>query len=124
MAQRIVIVDDSELVLEMARDILEQAGYEVCTASNGIEANQFLFATQRPALLILDVMMPLLDGDKTLKILKGNALTKDLPVIFLSSKSESELLRLTVESGAAGFLCKPFTPEALLATVRRHVPEA
>lgn len=121
MAKKIVIIDDSELVLEMARDILVEAGYEVCTAGNSIEANQYIFSPERPALIILDVMMPLLDGDKKLKILKGNEQVRGIPVIFLSSKSADELKKLVAETGADGYLCKPFTAEEMLAKVRSHI---
>lgn len=123
MAQKIVIIDDSELVLTMAGDILAEAGYEVCTAGNSIEANQFIFAADRPALILLDVMMPLLDGDKKLKILKSSPHTRTIPVVFLSSKPEAELQQLTADTGADGYLCKPFTAGSLLATVQRFVPK-
>jgi DNA-binding response OmpR family regulator len=122
MKKKIVVVDDSELVLEMASDILEGAGYEVCTASNSIEANQYIFSVERPALIILDVMMPLLDGDKKLKILKNSEHTSNIPVIYLSSKPEAELQQLTVDTGADGYVCKPFSAAALLAVVRKFVP--
>src|SRR6266545_2925492 len=68
--QKILIVDDSELVLAMARDALEESGYEVFTATNGIEANSYIFSKNRPDLIILDVMLPMLDGNKKAKLLR------------------------------------------------------
>jgi len=123
MAAKIVLIDDSELVLEMARDILENAGYRVCTATNGIEANQHIYSPDRPALIILDVMMPFLDGDKKLKVLKSNEHSSGIPIIYLSSKSEQELQKLVADTGADGYLCKPFSDDDLLKAVRRYVVE-
>ena len=120
MNGKIVIIDDSDLVLEMARDILEAEGYRVFTASNGIEANQHIFSPDKPVLIILDVMMPLLDGDKKLKVLKSNEHSKDIPIIYLSSKSDEELQNLVAATGADGYLCKPFSEEELLHAVRKY----
>lgn len=117
----IVILDDSELVLEMVRDCLSHAGYEVKTASNGIEANKFIYATPPPALVILDVMMPLLDGDKKLSILKTDERTRNIPFVFLSSKPAQELQKLVGATGADGYLCKPFEDQDLLDLVRKLV---
>lgn len=118
--QKILIVDDSELVLAMAKDALQGAGYEVFTATNGIEANSFIFSTSnRPDLIILDIMMPLLDGNKKAKLLKEKDFSKDIPIMFISSKTEDELAKLVAESGADGYICKPFTNNAIVNSVRK-----
>ncbi len=118
---RILIVDDSELVLAMARDALEGAGYEVFTATNGIEANSYIFSMNKPNLIILDVMLPMLDGNKKAKLLREKDFSREIPILLLSSKSEDELQRLTVEAGADGFIRKPFTNESIVASVREFL---
>jgi DNA-binding response OmpR family regulator len=123
MQQRILVIDDSELVLAMARDALEGAGFQVLTATNGIEANRFIFSKDKPDLIIIDIMMPLLDGNKKAKLLKENDLCRDIPILLLSSKGEEELLRLAFECGAEGYIRKPFTPEQIVARIRKALPQ-
>ncbi len=118
--RKILIIDDSELVLAMAGDALKGAGYEVFTATNGIEANSYIFSTtNRPDLIILDIMMPLLDGNKKAKILKEKDFSREIPIMFISSKSEDELEKLVVESGADGYVCKPFSSQTIVNAVRK-----
>jgi DNA-binding response OmpR family regulator len=120
MAKKILVIDDSPLVLAMASDALQSAGFEVFTATNGIESNSYIFSTNnRPDLIILDIMMPLLDGNKKAKILKEKDFSRDIPILFISSKDETELARLVVESGVEGYICKPFTPEGIVSSVRK-----
>src|ERR1035437_2656767 len=97
--QKILIVDDSELVLEMAKDALEEAGYQVFTASNGVEANDYIFHRNKMDLIIFDIMLPFLDGDKKAKFLREKEIGKEIPILLISSKSEEELTRLTAEAG-------------------------
>jgi DNA-binding response OmpR family regulator len=106
-------------VLAMASDALNASGFEVFTATNGIEANSYIFSSNRPDLIILDIMMPLLDGDKKAKILKEKDFSRDIPILFISSKSEGELAKLVEESGADGYICKPFTPQGIVNSVRK-----
>ena len=88
--QKILIVDDSELVLAMAKDALEEAGYEVFTSTNGIEANSYIFSKNKPDLIILDVMLPMLDGNKKAKLLREKEFSRQIPILLISSKSEDE----------------------------------
>lgn len=120
MAKKILVIDDSPLVLAMASDALKAAGFDVFTATNGIEANSYIFSTSnRPDLIILDIMMPLLDGNKKAKILKEKDFSKDIPILFISSKTEAELSKMVEESGADGYICKPFTPQEIVNSVRK-----
>jgi DNA-binding response OmpR family regulator len=120
MSSKILIVDDSELVLAMASDALKSAGYEVFTATNGIEANSYIFSTtNRPDLIILDIMMPLLDGNKKAKLLKEKDFSRDIPIMFISSKSEAELEKMVEEAGADGYICKPFSSQSIVNAVRK-----
>ena len=119
MQKNILIIDDSELVLVMAKDALEDAGYQVWTATNGIEANRYIFSKNRPDLIIMDIMMPMLDGNKKAKILKENEMSRDIPILLLSSKSDQELRSLTQEAGADGYILKPFSPIEIVSKVRK-----
>ena len=119
MRKSILIIDDSELVLAMAKDALEDAGYQVQTATNGIEANRYIFSKSRPDLIIMDIMMPMLDGNEKAKILKENEMSRDIPILLLSSKGDEEMQRLTREAGADGYILKPFSPVEITGKVRR-----
>lgn len=119
--KRILLVDDSELVLAMAKDALEAAGFEVFTSTNGIEANAFIFSRNKPDLIILDVMLPMLDGNKKAKLLREKEYSRHIPIILLSSKPEEEMRRLTVEAEADGFLRKPFSAQELVSTVNKYL---
>jgi len=117
--KRIIIIDDCKLTLTMARDILEEAGYEVLTSESGIEANQHIYATPPPDLILIDVVMPMLQGDRKVKLLKDRHTSARIPVLLMSSKSNEELERLVHESGADGFMQKPLRPQTLLSTVEQ-----
>jgi DNA-binding response OmpR family regulator len=120
--KKILIIDDSELVLAMASDALEAAGFEVFTATNGIEANGFIFSSaSKPDLIIMDIMMPLLDGDKKARILKEKDFSKDIPIMFISSKPEHELAKMALEADADGYICKPFSPQEIVSSVRKII---
>lgn len=121
--KRILVVDDSEIVLDMAREALEEGGFEVVTAASAMEANEYIFCENKPALIIMDVMLPMLDGDKKAKMLKENELTREIPILLLSSKPENELSWLVKESGADGFLRKPFTKPLMVARVEETIRE-
>jgi len=109
MSKKVLVIDDSEIVLAMASEALIAKGYEVVTALSARDADRFIYCENRPDIIIIDVMMPTLDGDKKTKMLKDDSATSEIPVLLLSSKSERELDQLVTESGADGFIRKPFT---------------
>ena len=107
--KRVLIVDDSRIVLEKALEALGCSGYEVFTAPSADAADAIIYSSARPDIIILDVMMPLLDGDKKAGILKADESTKEIPILLMSSKPEDELAVLASESGSDGYIRKPFT---------------
>ncbi len=117
--QKILIVDDSELVLTQAREALGEAGYDVLTATNGIEANGYIFSNHQPDLIIFDVMLPMLSGDQKARLLKEKECSRHIPILLISSKSEEELTRIAVESGVNGFIHKPFTSTEIVSSVQQ-----
>ncbi len=124
MKQKILIVDDSEIVLEMARDALEEGGFAVMTATGPTEADTHIYAEEEPDLIILDVMLPTLDGDKKARMLKDDELTRHIPILLISSKPEEELRRLVRESRADGFIRKPFTNRYMIDKVEETLRQA
>lgn len=118
--RRILVVDDCRLTLALVRDILEGAGYQVCTSETCFEANRFMFSTPRPALLLIDVEMPLLRGDQAVAFFREREICRDIPILFLSGKAETELQQLVIKTGAEGYITKPIEPSRLLAQVARY----
>ncbi len=113
----ILVTDDNPMIVEVIRDILEEAGYAVAEASGGAEALRLARLLQ-PALMTLDVMMPDLDGFDVIQVLRNDPITRDLPVLFVSAVPEPER---GAALGGSGFLLKPFAPEALLEQVRQLI---
>ncbi|WP_373049559.1 response regulator [Vulgatibacter sp.] len=104
-ARRVLVLDDSEISLEMGRFVLEERGYEVATALNLAEFHQRL-EHFRPDLVLTDHVMPEMTGAELVQRLKRDLATEGIPVILFSSKPESELQRLATEAGADGWLSK------------------
>jgi CheY-like chemotaxis protein len=113
----ILIVDDEDDIREVAQVSLELVGqYEVLTASSGRDGVRSA-RDEQPDAILLDVMMPDMDGPATLAELLADPLTRDIPVVFLTAKTQSsERLRLS-QLGAAGILTKPFDPLKLASEV-------
>lgn len=116
---RILLVDDEPDIQEVARTALEiVGGFTVITAGSGEQALELALSEQFD-LVLLDVMMPDMDGPQVLARLKQNAKTRDLPVVFLTAKVQSHEVQEYLRLGAADVLSKPFDPMALPADVRR-----
>lgn len=116
--KKILAVDDERHIVRLIQVNLERAGYEVSTAYDGLEALRAI-EENRPDLIVLDVMMPQLDGFETLKRLKANPNTADIPVIMLTAKSQDADVFRGWQSGVDCYLTKPFNPMELLAFVKR-----
>jgi len=118
---RIILIDDCRLTLQVTKDILENEGYEVCTAASGFDVCKTLTAGKKPSLMLIDVTMPLVEGDTLVKVLKGNTETKGIPILFYSSKTEQELQVLVAATGADGYLTKAASPAELINAIREFV---
>ncbi len=114
---RILIVDDSELILRLVSTALKMDNFEIHTACNGREGLKYVRKLE-PDLIILDVMMPYMNGFEVCHILKENVLTRHIPVIMLSAKGESEDKVTGLNMGADDYLTKPFSTEELRTRVR------
>ncbi len=118
MAKRILAVDDEKHILRLVQINLEKAGYDVVTASNGREALEAV-ALQMPALIVMDVMMPEMDGLEALKTLKNDPVTAAIPIVMLTAKAQDADVFQGWQSGADLYLTKPFNPIELLTFVKR-----
>ncbi|MHB9070145.1 MAG: response regulator [Sedimentisphaerales bacterium] len=116
--ENILIVDDEEDVLELVRYNLEKEGYTVHTATCGEDALKKV-ASKLPDLIILDLMLPGIDGLTICKKLKAESKTQNTPVIMLTAKSEESDVVTGLEIGADDYITKPFSPKVLIARIRR-----
>ena len=116
MAKRILVVDDDENILNLEKTILEQKGFHVTPAGGGAEALRLL-GTAMFDLVLLDVMMPEVDGFTVCRKIKEDPRLKDVPVIFLTAKGGGDALAEGFESGAVMYINKPFTANKLLTIV-------
>jgi CheY-like chemotaxis protein len=118
--KRILICDDDPVILRLLEVNLELEGYEVLLAHHGEEALEVAGA-ETPDLVILDIMMPRLDGYQTAERLKSHDATKHIPVVFLSAKAQQSDIEKGKQYGVDEYITKPFDPTDLLDTVERLV---
>ncbi len=117
---KILIVDDVQLNLELMKGILSEKGYQVATAINGRSAIAKAKA-HKFDLILLDLVMPDIDGFEVCSILKSNPQTHDVPIIFLTATKESDNITKGFNLGAVDYIPKPFSKEELLARVNLHL---
>ncbi len=116
---RIIVIDDCRLTLQIVKDLLEEEGYEICTASSSGDAFSSILAGKKPSLIIIDVNMPLIQGDTMVNVLKRNKETQMIPILYYSSKTAEELHLLMEKTGADGYLTKSSSNAELLEAVRK-----
>jgi DNA-binding NtrC family response regulator len=117
---KLLVADDNPVNINVLRDALEPHGYEILAAPNGDTA---LKIAQRalPGLILLDIMMPGLDGVEVCRRLKAIGATHDIPVIFLTARQEMESLAEAFQAGGVDYVTKPFQPEELLIRIENHL---
>lgn len=118
---KIIVVDDSEIVREMARGTLEDAGFRVILLDSPFSLSKVL-QTERPDLALVDVNMPALRGDKVVQITGRHNLFK-CPIVLYSETPEAELRAITLQVGAAGCIHKNLTGAEFVAAVRSFLPK-
>jgi len=121
--KKLLLVEDDSFILDIYDMKLSEAGYDVTLANNGREAvkqleeNQFI-----PDLILLDIVMPYMDGFDVLKVLKENDTWKDVPVIMLTNLSQKDDIERAVEMGANDYLIKShFTPSEVLTKIQKYI---
>lgn len=113
---KILVVDDEVNITQILEFSMGAEGYEVITASNGEEAIDKA-RKEQPDLIILDIMMPRIDGYEACRILKANPITKNIPVVLLTAKGRDIDKRLGYEVGATDYIVKPFSPNKLIERI-------
>ena len=121
MPQKILVADDEPVMQRLLQHHLARAGFEMMAASNGREALE-IAARELPDLIVMDIMMPEVDGLSALQRLKKDAVTKKIPVIIITANSRQVTREEAESSGAALFLTKPFSPTQLVSEIRRILP--
>ena len=121
--QKILVVDDEKDLSALVSLHMKMAGFEVMTANNGEKALE-LSHEENPDLIILDLMLPKIDGWQVCEQLRQNAATKDIPVIMLTARTQIEDKLKGFEAGADDYVTKPFSPRELVARVKRVLARA
>lgn len=112
----IAVVDDSQASIDMIVNILQGANHTVTAYTKSPDVEKSI-AANKPDLILLDVVMPERNGYEVLRALRKDSTIKDIPVVLVSSKSETTDVRWGLRQGASAYITKPFTPEAILSTV-------
>jgi DNA-binding response OmpR family regulator len=116
MRKKILVVDDEDDILHFLELVLREKGYDVATASGGHEALTKA-QIERPNLILLDIMMPQMDGWEVLKLLRVDEGTAEIPVAMLSARTEAKDRVQGLQEGAIDYICKPFSLQELLVKI-------
>ncbi|HEY2946745.1 MAG TPA: response regulator [Vicinamibacteria bacterium] len=116
MKKKILVVDDEDDILHFLELVLREKGYDVATASGGHEALTKA-QLEQPNLILLDIMMPQMDGWEVLKLLRVDEETADIPVAMLSARTEAKDRVQGLQEGAIDYICKPFSLQDLLVKI-------
>ncbi|MCK4665534.1 response regulator [Candidatus Dependentiae bacterium] len=118
----ILIIDDEEDILKLCKIVLEKEGFKVYTsqvAKLGIDTATSVI----PELILLDIMMPVMDGWEVLKILRAEDVTKEIPIAMLTAKTDFKDKIMGIQEGAIDYISKPFLPQELIFRVKRIFQE-
>ena len=122
MAKKILVADDEENIVFLIKRRLIKSGYEVVEANNGVDAVA-LAKQQRPDLIILDVMMPQMDGLQVCQVLKSDPKYQAIKIILLTARDQQKDKDLGKEVGADDYVTKPFEPDELIKRVKDLVAQ-
>jgi DNA-binding response OmpR family regulator len=123
MKKKILVVDDEDDILNFLELVLSEKGYDVVTASGGQEALTRA-QLERPDLVLLDIMMPQMDGWEVLKLLRVDEETAEIPVAMLSARTEARDRVQGLQEGAVDYICKPFSLSELLTKIEAIFAQA
>ena len=117
---KILLIEDSDVMRALLQDRLEYAGYSVAEAADG-EAGLAAAAKERPDLILLDIMMPKLDGIAVCRQIKADPLLRHIPVIFLTVKAQDKDIKEGYAAGADGYITKPYEIEIIISEIKKHL---
>ena len=120
MSRRTLVLADDELLIQrLVQPHLERAGFDTVIADNGVRAVELVMGARQPELIILDVVLPEIDGLAVLRLIKSTSHTNSIPVIIIGETYHAAIQSEAKSWGAVGFLTKPFSPAQLLAEINR-----
>jgi two-component system alkaline phosphatase synthesis response regulator PhoP len=124
MSPKVLLVDDDPLMHRLYRHHVERAGYQLLSAFNGVEA--VTMATREvPQVIVMDIMMPEMDGLSAIREIKREEATKSIPIVVITANPQYHLSQQESEwAGATLFLTKPFGPASLISAIQKLVPTA
>ena len=120
MSARILVVEDTPVNIQTLTGILRERGYQISVATNGVQALEVLQRI-RPDLILLDIMMPEMDGFETCRRIKASSEWREIPIIFLTARTDTEDIVRGFDLGAVDYVAKPFNAHELLARVNTHL---
>jgi PleD family two-component response regulator len=118
--KKILLVDDTQTILMMERIILKKGPYDLVTANDGEEAINKV-ESERPDLILLDLMMPKMNGFEVCEQVRSNAATRDIPIIVVSTRGEHDNVERAMKCGGTDFVTKPIQAGELLSKVKTHL---
>ncbi len=121
MGKVILIVEDDPKSLELTRDVIEASGYSTVAAIDG-EQGVKLARDKKPDLILMDIMMPKMDGYTACRAIKIDKLTREIPVIMLTAAGYELNKKLAQNMGASGYVTKPFNIEELKGIINQYLP--
>lgn len=120
--QTVMVVEDDQIISSLLKHMLARRGFEVHLAMDGRQASQMVEELAvPPGLVMLDVMLPFVDGFDLIALMRSKEAWKDVPIIMLTSKAQEQNIVRALDAGATDYVVKPFQPEELMARVRRLV---
>ena len=122
MAKRILVVEDQEDNMQILRDLLSNAGYEMIEAQDG-EAGVRIAVSERPDLILMDIQLPLLDGYEATRRIRADPALRATPIIVITSYALSGDEDKARAAGCDGYVSKPYSPRQLLVKIREYLPK-
>lgn len=124
MNNRILVIEDDDAIRDVILYTLESSGFKNTLSAADGEAGLDIARRERPTLILLDLMLPKLDGLEVCRRLKREESTRDIPIVMLTAKSEESDIVLGLELGAIDYITKPFSGKVLVARIRAHLRQA
>lgn len=119
--RKVLLVEDDEIISYLLDFRLKREGFDVTIASDGHQAREYLENNSPPSLVLLDVMLPFVDGFELITEMRGKTGWLDVPVVMLTSKTQEQSIIRALDAGANDYVVKPFRPDELMARLRRLI---
>jgi DNA-binding response OmpR family regulator len=119
--QAVLMADDDEDIVNLVRFLLARQGYEIHVAADGRQTLEIIEKISPPRLILLDIMLPYMDGFELISHVRKKPGWQDVPIVMLTAKSSERDIVRALDAGANDYMVKPFNPEELLARLRRFM---